>query len=126
MSKALPLDGSTILLVEDDALIGMDLIMTFEAAGAMVQGPFATVDATMASLRDAANSKPDCAVLDYRLGEETCDRVAAALQDRGIPLVIHTGDPGRATTLAVKVNAVIVTKPSETDQIINAVIDNLL
>ena len=126
MPKTPPLDGIDILLVEDDELIGLDLTMTFEEAGATVRGPFATVEAAMGAIEAEDRDKPDCAVPRFRLGQQTCDDIAIALSERNIPFVLHTGDPDQATGLASQVNAVVVAKPAETDDIVNAVLDNLV
>ncbi|SBW00280.1 conserved hypothetical protein [uncultured Alphaproteobacteria bacterium] len=78
-----------VLVVEDEALIAMDLADQIEADGGVVLGPAATSEAALALL--AAAPEIGAAVLDVVLGRDTAFAVAAALTRRGIPFVFYTG-----------------------------------
>lgn len=90
----------TILIVEDDPFIAMDLQDTFERAGFNVIGPVAEVDPGLAALKQQT---PDIAMLDYNLGSETSIPLAAKLDSENIPYVFLSGrvetlvTPGRST-----------------------------
>lgn len=74
-----------ILIVEDEALIAMDLVDIVECAGHAVVGPghSATTGEQLARLEQI-----DFALLDINLGRgQTTERVAARLAERGIPFV---------------------------------------
>ena len=74
----------TILIVEDDPFIAMDLQDTFEDAGYSVLGPVASVDPGLKIIRD---TKPDFAMLDYNLGRETSIPIAHKLDEIEIPYI---------------------------------------
>jgi DNA-binding response OmpR family regulator len=80
-----PLTGKTILVVEDDFLVGHDLRSFLEDAGAAVVGPVGTVAEACSAARDRAL---DGAVLDVRLWTETAAPVAVALTTRDVPFIV--------------------------------------
>jgi DNA-binding response OmpR family regulator len=79
---------SNVLIVEDDALIALDLDAELRAAGYTVVGPAGSVARARQLLRDEAI---DAAVLDINLGDSTSYEVAAALQAANTPFVFLTG-----------------------------------
>jgi CheY-like chemotaxis protein len=81
------LSGRRILVVEDEALIALDLQGMLDQRGATVVGPAATVSE---ALKTITENQIDCALLDLKLGDETADPVAAALKQRAIPTVFVT------------------------------------
>jgi len=88
LSAVRPLDGLSILLVEDQALIAMDTEEILKAMGAAKVMVTPNVSAALEYLAEVV---PDCAVLDLNLGEETSEPVAEALSERAIPYVFATG-----------------------------------
>ena len=83
-----PLAGRRVLLVEDEALVAIDLEMTLKAAGAVVVGPFLRL---APALKAAAGESFDVAILDVVLGREKSYPLADLLAERGVPLVFHSG-----------------------------------
>ena len=78
-----------ILLVEDDALLALDMAAELERAGFQVIGPAASVKKAIALLDGL---ECDAAVLDIHLGkDETSEPVAMALLANGKPFVTVTG-----------------------------------
>ena len=78
-----------ILVVEDESLIGMDLVMMLEDWGYRASGPHASVNG---SLKAIDEFDPEIAILDINLGgDETSLPVAEALQSRGTPFIFLTG-----------------------------------
>ncbi|ENZ80481.1 MULTISPECIES: HWE histidine kinase domain-containing protein [Caulobacter] len=77
-----------VLVVEDEALVAMELARVLTAAGAVVVGPVGTIAEAM-DLVDAALI--DRAVLDVNLGGQPVTPVARALSRRLIPFVYLTG-----------------------------------
>ena len=65
------------------------MVRAFEASGAEVVGPAASVDGALALL--AATERLDGAVLDANLQGEMAFPVADALGERGVPFVFATG-----------------------------------
>ena len=86
------LEGRRILVVEDQALIALDLQTTLEDRGATVLGPFARLGAALRAASD--RSVIDAAILDVELGVEDTLPLADRLAERGVPFVFHTGHAG--------------------------------
>lgn len=78
-----------LLVVEDDFLIARDLAEAFQALGADVLGPVASVDDALDLLDDT--DRIDGAVLDLNLQGEMSYPVADALLARGVPVAFTTG-----------------------------------
>ena len=101
------LANTRVLLVEDEALLALDLEMTLEDSGCTVVGAFPTVGTALAEL---ARSWPDAAVLDLNLNGETSLAVADVLADRGVPYIFVTGYD-RDHLPARHQNAPLIVKP---------------
>ncbi len=81
--------GLTALLIEDSMIIAMD---TDDCLRELGVGEV-RIEGTVAGALDAlSNAAPDLVLLDYNLGTETGDAVAAELARRGIPFWLATGD----------------------------------
>ena len=78
----------TILIIEDDPFISMDLEDIFESEGFKVLGPYAEVQPGLKVLED---HKPDVAMLDYNLGSETSVPIAKELDSKNIPYAFLSG-----------------------------------
>ena len=88
------LDGRTILIVENDPAIGLDLRATLAAAGAAPVGPANSVESAFALIADHAI---DAAILDIRLyKDELVFPVADTLLALRVPYVFASG---RSTAL---------------------------
>lgn len=111
------LEGTEVLLVEDEPLIGFDIMLTLTDAGARVIGPLATLAETLATI---ATANPAVAILDVRLGHEEVFPAAEALAAKGIPFVFHTGHAD-AQTLARWAGRPVIRKPAAPGALIHAV-----
>src|SRR3954471_2588651 len=80
----MPLSRCNILVVEDQAIIALDLQIAVEDANAKVIGPAATV-------REALDLLHTTAILDANLPDGDVTPVAEELIERGIPFVVNTG-----------------------------------
>ena len=78
----------SVLIVEDEIFVALDLQMTFEEAGWDVAGPFASIEQSTLYLK---NNTPTCAVLDVRLIDGEVFPVADILAERNVPFVFHSG-----------------------------------
>jgi DNA-binding response OmpR family regulator len=76
---------NTVLIVEDEYLIAMDLQRVLEAHGWRVLGPVGTVSQALAVLE---REPPSVALLDVDLGGELVTPVAVALKARGTPFAV--------------------------------------
>ena len=75
----------TVLIVEDEYLIAMDLQRMVESLGWRVIGPVATVRGALHLLE---GDLPSAALLDVNLGNELVTPVAEALKARNVPFVV--------------------------------------
>jgi two-component sensor histidine kinase len=77
-----------VLVVEDEAVVAMELTRVLTAAGAKVVGPVGTIEEAL----DLLDDQPiDRALLDVNLGGRLITPVALALSRRRIPFVYLTG-----------------------------------
>lgn len=77
-----------VLVVEDEAVVAMELTRVLTAAGAKVVGPVGTIEEALLLLDD---QPIDRALLDVNLGGRLITPVARALTRRRIPFVYLTG-----------------------------------
>lgn len=82
------LQGKRLLLIEDEALIALELAAILEDSGATLVGPVASVDEARAMIK---SREFDGALVDGNLQGEPADRVAQALTDRNIPFIFVSG-----------------------------------
>ena len=93
------LKGVRVLLVEDEALLLLELQDILADLGAVIVGSAAQV---AQALDLAHNADFDVAILDVNLGSQRIDGVAKVIAARGIPLVFATGYGSPALPPAIK------------------------
>ena len=76
-----------VLVLEDEALISLDLEVALVEGGYMVVLSSSCAEAA----RFLADNRPSAAVLDIRLRDGECVAVAKALVAQGVPFVVHSG-----------------------------------
>lgn len=107
----------TILLLEDEPLILMDLEYAVQDYGCSVLSAASCGEALDHLERDAASIT--VAVLDVSLGgDATCLPVARELSRRGIPFILHSGDLDRHDETIRGLNADLIAKPAPADKVI--------
>jgi two-component SAPR family response regulator len=77
-----------VLVVEDDALVALDLADMVADLGHDVVGPFTSVSA---ALPFCQSEHIDFAVIDFNLGRETSEKIADRLREQSILFVFLTG-----------------------------------
>jgi CheY-like chemotaxis protein len=85
----LPLEGRTILVVEDESLVAMLLETILEDMGCATLGPISTVEEALSVVGDGQAF--DGALLDVNVAGKEVFPVAQALKERGVPFVFSTG-----------------------------------
>ena len=83
-----PLLGLSVLVVEDDYFIAIEMCSALRAAGADVIGPARDLETGLAAIRQ---EQIDCAVLDINLRGRMAFQLATDLRSRGIPAIFATG-----------------------------------
>jgi len=107
--------GQRVLIVEDEALLALELQYAFEDEGAEVIGPAMSLDH---ALTFAAGAEIDLAVLDVDLAGREVYPVASLLRKRGVPFVFHTGHGSRSELAAMFPGAITCTKPTMPDMLV--------
>ncbi len=77
----------TVLVVEDELLIAMDLEMTLEKHGHTVLGPATSIKSALSLLE---HTRPDVALLDINLRGQVIVPVAERLRDMKVPFVLSS------------------------------------
>jgi two-component system, response regulator PdtaR len=108
----------TVLIVEDEFLIALNLQLLLERHGWNVLGPVGSVEEALRLLEDQL---PSVALLDVNLGYELVTPVAKFLQTRGVPFAVASAyeNPEQfgGETLAGAPNA---GKPTNERRLLNA------
>jgi DNA-binding response OmpR family regulator len=79
--------GRSILVVEDEPLIAMEIVGALKKAGAVVTTTFSFKQALVLVEHDGLAA----AILDHALGESDSSQLCARLKERDIPYVIYSG-----------------------------------
>lgn len=108
---------ATALLLEDEALIAMDLEMNLQAAGFEVVHLMSCTEAT--HWLDA--NRADVAIVDIQLTDGSCHGVAERLRLAGTPFIVHSGDQPHQHANTPFVHGVWLNKPSASTDLIEAV-----
>lgn len=81
------LAGRSILVVEDEPLIALDIVDAFQKVGAITLTARTVADAIHLVEHDGLSA----AVLDFGLGDDDATAVCGRLEERAIPFVLHSG-----------------------------------
>lgn len=83
------LEGRSLLVVEDQPLIAMDITQAFEATGAAVTTTNTLKHALLLVEHDGLSG----AILDHALGDGDSSQLCERLTERRIPFMIYSGYP---------------------------------
>jgi CheY-like chemotaxis protein len=100
MPDQLPLAGKSILVVEDESLIAMNVEYSLNDAGAATVIVASSVAQAQAALTKGTY---DAAIVDFRLLDSDASVLIDALSGREIPVVVTTGDSFVQADLSKKV-----------------------
>jgi CheY-like chemotaxis protein len=114
-SDTVSLEGRRFLVVEDEPLIGLDIVSALESVKAAVEGPVATVEKALELIE---RSRFDAVLLDANLHGSPVDSIASALLRRHIPFAFVTGYNGNALPEAFRTHRV-VSKPFSHEQMVD-------
>ena len=81
------LDGRSILIVEDEPLIVMNITQAFEATGAALTTTNTLKHALILVEHDGLSG----AILDHALGNDDSSLLYARLKERDIPFMVYSG-----------------------------------
>ena len=114
-----PADRPQVLVVEDEAIIAMDLEGILTDAGLAVP---ATLPSCAAALEWLDVHLPDVALVDMHLLDGSCEPVAKRLVERGIPFVVFSASTEREQPSdPVFQSAAWLEKPAPRERIVAAI-----
>jgi DNA-binding response OmpR family regulator len=88
MGEAVAASSPDVLLVEDEALVGIMIQECLSELGFRVTGPVCTASEALSAANDGHF---DAAILDINLGDGSVYRVAEILSARSVPFIFVTG-----------------------------------
>ncbi len=106
-----------VLILEDEALIALDLHDELRDAGYEAAGPFTTCAAALEWLRTGT---PDTAILDAALKDGPCRAIAQELTRREVPFLIYSGYHEDRLLLAEFPHVTWIEKPAPCSVLIEA------
>ena len=113
MGSVSPLTGQSILVVEDEPLIALEVAVLLESAGAKVLSARTLADAVGLIGQPGLSA----AILDYGLGTEKVSIVCGHLADGHVPFMFYTGYGDLQESFP---QAVVVQKPASADTLLTA------
>lgn len=105
-----------VLVVEDEALLAIDIAQQLTDAGFGVVGPATSV---AKALRLIAEEGCDVAVLDFNLRSETAEPIAHELRARGTSFIFLSGVPRERLPASIG-DAVLLPKPAHSATLVAA------
>ena len=112
--------GRRILIVEDEALLALELQLAFEDEGAEVLGPALSL---MTALETVAHAREiDFAVLDVDIAGEEVYPIAEILLQRGVPFLFHTGHGSRSQLTQMFPGTITLVKPTLPETLIGHIL----
>ena len=111
------LAAKTILLMEDNPVLGLEVAFALEDEGAEVTGPIARLEAGLETMETA---EPDAAVLDVELADGEVFPLAERLRERGVPFVFYTARGSEGHMRARAGDAPVVSKSHGSASVIEA------
>ncbi len=117
-------NSQTLLLLEDEPLILMDLEFAAEDCGCNVLCAATTKSAL--DIIEQHGDNIDAAVLDVSLADgHTCFPVAHQLKRLGIPFILHSGDLDRHNERIRTLEAARISKPAPVEMVIATALEQI-
>jgi DNA-binding NtrC family response regulator len=115
MTASPTLNGTNILLLEDDPIQALEVISSLADAGAQVVGPYAALEEARQAVLDETC---DAAIIDLRLGDRNASSFANFLQSHFIPFIIFSAYPDSAHVPIEGSSWEFIQKPTEADRVV--------
>jgi CheY-like chemotaxis protein len=109
------LGGHSILIVEDEVLIALDIVEAFEKAGAVVLAARSLAEARRLVEHDGLSA----AILDFGLGDDDASALCLRLEERRIPFILHSGYSHHGPACR---NGIAIRKPASPATLIETVV----
>jgi DNA-binding NarL/FixJ family response regulator len=107
------------MLLEDQALIAIDIEEMLNAAGFEAINTFSSCSAAAEWLE---KHTPELAVIETRLTDGYSDEIADTLTARGVPYIVHSGEDESANErLKMQRRSMWISKPCDPEKFLEAV-----
>jgi DNA-binding NtrC family response regulator len=106
----------TVLVVEDEFIIALDLSETVQDLGYALEGPYADKENAFVAID---RQLPDCAILDVYTGDGEVFPLADALTEAGVQIIFHSGHVSPTEVHQRYPQALACTKPCPPDHLID-------
>jgi CheY-like chemotaxis protein len=111
-------DRPTVLVVEDEFIIALDLSETVQDLGYELEGPFEDNEHALVAIEEQL---PDAAILDVFTADGEVYPLADALTEKGVPIIFHSGHVPPQEVRQRYPEAMACAKPCPPSQIIEMV-----
>jgi DNA-binding response OmpR family regulator len=108
----------TILVVEDEFIIAIDLCETVQDMGFSAEGPYPDKAKAFAAIERAM---PDAAILDVSIADGDVFPLADALSQAGVPIIFHSGHYEPAAMQERYPGAIACSKPCPPSELMGAI-----
>jgi PAS domain S-box-containing protein len=119
------LRSARVLIVEDEALVALDMARTLRAAGCEVLGPVGGLEQAIRFV-ETLDQPPDAALLDLNLAGRSSVPLADLLLDQGVPIVFASGYGELPATASRHVESRLLPKPFAPSELTVALREALL
>ncbi|WP_340589467.1 response regulator [Erythrobacter alti] len=118
MATQLQADQHSVLVVEDEFIIALDLSETVRDLGLKVEGPYANRDHAIIAID---GKMPDLAILDVMAADGEVFPLADVLTEAGVPIIFHSGHISPRDIAERYPNAMAAQKPCPPDKLISMI-----
>lgn len=118
MASQVVTDQPTVLVVEDEVIIALDLSETVRDMGYRVEGPYANKGHAFIAIDQ---EMPDFAILDVMTADGEVFPLADALTEAGVPIIFHSGHISECEISERYPNALTAAKPCPPDKLIRMI-----
>jgi len=108
-------EAKSVLVIEDNAYLAMDLAAAVERLDGRVVGPAGTVAESLGLLE---REEVAAAVLDYQMPDGNVIPLARALVSRKVPFVIHSSTPLGPEMTLLRAGVPVMMKPIQPDDLV--------
>jgi CheY-like chemotaxis protein len=108
----------TVLVVEDEFIIALDLSETVQDLGYSLEGPFEDNKHALVAIEEQL---PDAAILDVFTADGEVYPLADALTEKGVPIIFHSGHVPPQEVRDRYPNAMACSKPCPPGKMIDMV-----
>jgi DNA-binding response OmpR family regulator len=109
------LAGRSILIVEDEPLIALDIVTAFKNAGAVALAARSLAEASRLVEHDGLSA----AIVDFGLGDHGASALCVRLEQRCIPFILHSGYTHHGPACR---GGIVVPKPAHPATLIQTVV----